>query len=39
MFRKHVVPGLIFSLLRVVAVVAILFLILNLGKIQLLLNQ
>lgn len=39
MFRKHVVPGLIFSLLRVVTVVAILFLILNLGKIQLLLNQ
>lgn len=39
MFRKHVVPGLMLSLLRVVGVGVVLFLLLNLGKIQAVLEQ
>ena len=39
MFRKHVVPGLLISLLRIVGLGVIFFLLINLGKIQYLLNK
>lgn len=34
MFQKHVIPGLMVSLLKLVVVGVIFFLILNIGKIQ-----
>ena len=34
MFQKHVVPGLLLSLLRVVAIGVIFFLVMNIGKIE-----
>lgn len=39
MFRKHVVPGLMLSMLRIAGVGVIFFLLMNLGKIQYLLNK
>lgn len=39
MFRKYVVPSLLFSLLRIAGLGVIFFLLMNLGKIQCLLNK
>lgn len=39
MLQKHVVPGLMFSLLRVAATGVIFFLVMNIGKLQPLLDK
>jgi len=39
MLQKYVVPGLLFSLLRVVAVGLIFFMVFNIGKLQPLLDK